>query len=164
MGFFKNIGKTVKKATKQISFKNVVKLAGTAANAIPGVGGLVSGAIQNAQAAHQAKKEEQRAIDVQNNAEAEYQAQQAQEYAKQASVNVAGVTKTIAGQMVTAGWQGANAGVKSGASNVTAEIMQGGIKTWLKKYWYVLLIVPTIIIVPILMLRKKQNSRLVRGK
>jgi len=70
MGFFKNIGKSIKKVTKQISFKNVVKLG---AMAVPGIGGSIIG---NLQAQHEQKKADAQAQADANRAQAEYNAVQ----------------------------------------------------------------------------------------
>jgi hypothetical protein len=66
MGFFKNIGKTIKKASKQISLKNVVKIASSFDPT--GIAGGVIGSIQ-------AKKDEKKALLEQQKAQAEYDKQ-----------------------------------------------------------------------------------------
>jgi hypothetical protein len=133
MGFFKNIGKTIKKASKQISFKNAVKLAGSAVSSLPGIGGIAGSAILSAQDAHYAKK-------AQAQADNEAQAQAANEAYNNAQTNlndsVNTIGQSIGGQAITNAWYGVNQGVKTGASNVGADVMQGSIMAWLKKRWY----------------------------
>jgi len=58
MGFFKKLGKGLK---KNISFKNLVKVVGKAATFVPVVGDMAGGIIEGAQAAHYAKKEQRQA-------------------------------------------------------------------------------------------------------
>lgn len=64
MGFFKNVGKTIKKASKQISLKNVIKLGSSLDPT--GIAGSVIGSIQ-------AKKDEKKALKEQQKAEQDYQ-------------------------------------------------------------------------------------------
>lgn len=63
MGFLKNVGKTIKKASKQISLKNVVKLA-TKFDPTGIAGGVVDSI--------QAKKDEKKALLEQQKAQADY--------------------------------------------------------------------------------------------
>lgn len=53
MGFFKKIGKTIK---KNVSFKNLVKVATPALGIIPIAGGFLQNTAEGLSAAHQAKK------------------------------------------------------------------------------------------------------------
>ena len=54
MGFFKKIGKTIKKATRQISLKNAVKIGTPLLSAIPVVGGLAQNVVVCMSVAHDA--------------------------------------------------------------------------------------------------------------
>lgn len=134
MGFFKKIGQGLKKATKQISFKNAVKLAGSVASSIPGIGGIAGSAILSAQDAHYAKK-------AQAEADSEYAAQVANEqYANaQANLNdnVSSIGQSIGSQVAQNAYNGLNDGFRVGANNVGANIIQGSLMEWLKKRWYV---------------------------
>lgn len=64
MGFFKNVGKTIKKATKQISLKNVIKLGSSLDPT-----GIARGVVDSVQA----KKDEKKALAEQQKAEQDYQ-------------------------------------------------------------------------------------------
>ena len=119
MGFFKKIGGFVKKATKQISFKNLVKV-GSAFDPT----GIVSGM----QASHEAQKQEKAQAQADAQAQAEYNAT-----LQRANVGI----KDIA--------NGALGGALSGAGNVLAGTPQAGqigstlvdntANAWLKKNW-----------------------------
>jgi hypothetical protein len=141
MGFFRKIGKGIKKATKQISIKNAIKLAGNAVSTLPGVGGVVGSAILNAQDAREAKKQQQQA----NYETAMTKFQD----------NTQEVGKTLASQGVQSLWNGANEGFKDGTQKVGANIIQGSLMQWFKKYWYI----PVSIIVTLYFVMKKNNSR-----
>ncbi len=155
MGFFKKIGKTIKKATKQISFKNAVKLAGSAVSSLPGIGGIAGSAILSAQDAHYAKK-------AQAQADNEAQAQAATEAYNNAQVklndSVGSIGQSIGSQAVTNAWGGVNQGIKTGASNVGADVMQGSIMQWLKKRWYMVAGVLVAIFVVIKLASPKTSS------
>lgn len=119
MGFFKNVGKFVKKATKQVSFKNLVKVAGKFDPT-----GIVSGM----QASHEANKQERAQAQADAKALAEYNATLQRE-----NVGI----KDIA--------NGALGGALTGAGNVLAGTPQAGqigstlvdntANAWLKKNW-----------------------------
>lgn len=133
MGFFKKIGRGIKKGSKQISFKNAVKLAGNVASSLPGIGGIAGSAILSAQDAHYAKK-------AQAQAENEAKAQAANEALLNAQGNLNNATNLI-GQSIGSGalnsaWGGVNQGIKTGVSKVGADVMQASLMTWLKKHWY----------------------------
>jgi hypothetical protein len=134
MGFFKKLGQTVKKATKQISFKNAVKLAGSAVSALPGIGGIAGSAILSAQDAHYAKK-------AQAQADNEYAAQVAAENLANAQTklndNVNSIGQSIGSQVAQNAYNGLNDGIKTGANNVGANVIQGSLKEWFKKRWYI---------------------------
>jgi peptidyl-tRNA hydrolase len=116
MGFFKKIGGSLKKATKQISFKNLVKVAGSIDPS-----GIVSGMQQ----AHELKKQER-----------------AEESAYQAEVvktKLGAVAGTLAGSYVDAALNGAYNAVDPAYKKVVAEkgadIADLTIKAWFEKHW-----------------------------
>lgn len=156
MGFFKKIGKGIKKGLKQVSFKNAVKLAGNVASSLPGIGGIAGSAILSAQDAHYAKK-------AQAQAENEAQAQAANEALLNAQVQLNDATNSI-GQSIgsvalNSAWGGVNQGIKMGASNVGADIMQGSIMTWLKKRWYMVVGALVLIFFVIRFATRKPSTR-----
>lgn len=163
MGFFKKIGKAIK---KNVSFKNLVKVATPLMGAIPVVGGLAQNISEKAQEAHQAKKDAEAL-----KAQGDYQAAQDAEMRAQAlQVQVASVAGSALGavsnagaQMVAKGvtdgaWAGTSQGVKQSLGNVGADIADNTITAWFKKHWKHILIGLTVI-GAIYLIRKNSMGR-----
>jgi hypothetical protein len=163
MSFFNNIGKTIKKASKQISFKNAIKLASSFDPT--GIAGSVVGSIQ-------AKKDEKKALQEQQRAEAEYnkameqnnqfeaQKQQqlmneANERAQQLRMAVATNNQAIGGKIgLVAGTMTGSitrSAIETAGTLIDADVKQGLAKTganlanltineWLKLNWWKLLL------------------------
>lgn len=163
MGFFKNIGKTIKKASKQISFKNVVKIASSFDPT--GIAGGVIGSIE-------AKKEEKKALAEQQKAQLEYdkqieaqnvaEAQKQMELINQAKANaeyqrelVASNTQAVGGKIgVVAGSIGGNITkevLRTATENINQDLNIGIAKAganmanltlneWLKLHWWKVLL------------------------
>lgn len=163
MGFFKNIGKTIKKAAKKISFKNIVKL-GTSLDPTGISGGIV--------ASIEAKKEEKKALAEQKKAELEYQKQLAANNAAEAekakqemekaaqlaeynrmvvasnSQAVGGkigiVAGSIGGQMTQAALSEAskqvNQDFQTGLAKAGATMANQTMNEWLKMHWWKVLL------------------------
>lgn len=163
MGFFKKIGKAIKKVTKKISFKNIVKL-GASLDPTGIVGGI--------QASHEAKKEEKRALAEQKAAELEYQkqleAQNAAEAEKQRQImeqakqqaeyqrmvvatntqavggKVGLVAGSIAGQIgnsaLQSGLQQIDQNLQTGLAQAGANIANQSMTEWLKMHWWKLVL------------------------
>lgn len=152
MGFFKKIGGFVKKATKQISFKNLVKVAG----------GLdPTGLVGTMQNAHYEKK----AIAEQRKAQAQYDAQVAQQ--AQAQANAMAKSSPNIGDILT----GAAGGALVGAGNVLggsstavqtgATFVDNTLSTWFKQNWlkvFGAVTGVTLLIILIVKLTKKNHS------
>lgn len=113
------IGKFLK---KNISFKNVVKLAGTV---VPGVGGSI---IQGLQASAEAKKA------AKTQAQQEAAAQQAQQVGEQ----IGSYGGTVAGNVIAGATNkilaGASNGVNQASGMVGAKIVDNTIKEWFKSH------------------------------
>lgn len=134
MGFFKKIGNFVKKATKQISFKNLVKIGTPLLGAIPLVGGQAQSIVSGLSEQHEAKKMEAQQ-------QAEYDAAVQQQQASAANQQFAKQNPNFGEIMI-----GAAGGALQGAGNVLAPsqtVGQIGAKAvdstlteWLKKYWW----------------------------
>lgn len=122
MGFFKGIGKFIK---KNVNIKTAIKTVGKAGALLPGVGGVIGGTIGQLQDAHYAKKEQREA--------------EAQALVEQASQNMGQATGTIAGQFLSKTAQNAYANaseeVKAGLGKVGANVADHTIKEWFKKHW-----------------------------
>ena len=120
MGFFKKIGGFVKKATKQISFKNLVKI---------GAGFDPTGIVGGLQASHEAKKQEQ----ADAHAQAQAQAQYDQQIAMQKNPNI--------GEILTGGLGGALQGAgnvlagSTSAGNTGATLIESTTNAWFKRNW-----------------------------
>lgn len=121
MGFFKKIGGFVKKATKQISFKNLVKVAG---------GFDPTGLVSDISAQHEAKKQEQ----AQAQAQAQYDQQvlQAQAQAKN-NPNIGEILIGAAGGALTGA--GGVLSTSQTVGQVGANAVDTTANTWLKKNW-----------------------------
>jgi hypothetical protein len=116
MGFFKKIGASLKKATKQISFKNLVKVAG---------GFDPTGIVSGMQQAHQAKKDSKAE-------EAAYQQSLVQEKLGAVAGGLAG---SYAEALVTGASAGVDVGVKKAVANTGADMADLTIKAWFTKNW-----------------------------
>lgn len=155
MGFFKNIGKAIK---KNVSFKNLVKVATPIMGAIPFVGGAVQNTVQGLSAAHQAKKD----AEAQNNAQAVYDAEQLRvqtlQYAGQQVGAIANAGASMFAKGITEGaYNGASTGVKDGLGTVGAEVADSTIKAWFQKHWKHILI--ALSVVGAIYLIKKQMDK-----
>ncbi len=129
MGFFKNIGKGIKKLTKKIELKGLVKGIKNFGGFIPGVGGVVSGVIGQISDQHEAKKLARE--------------QHAQELGMQQAVQAEAIRtgnpdiKDILNGAVGGALSGAGT-VLAGSSQATdagAKLVDGTMSTWLKTNW-----------------------------
>lgn len=158
MGFFKNIGKAIK---KNVSFKNLVKIATPIMGAIPFVGGTVQNISEGLQASHQAKKDAQNAQNEYDRQVAEANAealrQQTLAYAGQQVGAIAGAGASMFSKGITEGaYNGASAGVKAGLGTVGAEVADSTIKAWFTKHWKHILI--GLSVIGAIYLIKKHND------
>lgn len=163
MKFLKKIGKGLKSVTRQISFKNAVKIA----SKFDPTG--ILGGIQDA---HIAKQEEKKALAQQKAAELEYQkqlaannaaeaekqrlialdAQEKAEYNRQVQAlntqavggKIGVVAGTIGGDITKQALQTAteniNQDLKTGLSKAGADMANSTLNEWLKMHWWKLLI------------------------
>jgi hypothetical protein len=149
MGFFKKIGNAIK---KNVSFKNLVKVATPIMGAIPFVGGAVQNISQNLQDAHEAKK-------ANNAAQAEYNNQVALATAGQAVGAVAGAGANIFGQAVMNGVNdGLSTGLVQGSGQVGATVLTSTIKVWFQRNWKILLGAVAGLIALIWLIRRDRNN------
>ncbi|OXA95985.1 hypothetical protein B0A75_18135 [Flavobacterium oncorhynchi] len=158
MGFFKNIGKAIK---KNVSFKNLVKIATPIMGAIPIVGGAVQNVSQKLQDAHQAKKDAQNAQNEYDRQVAEANALALQQQAYQTAGQTIGAGVNAGASMFAKGvtegmYAGASTGVKEGLGTVGAEVADSTIKAWFKKHWKHILI--GLSIIGAIYLIKKHND------
>ncbi|NWL02387.1 hypothetical protein DM790_16315 [Flavobacterium collinsii] len=149
MGFFKKIGTAIK---KNVSFKNLVKVATPIMGAIPFVGGAVQNISQNLQDAHEAKK-------ANNAAQAEYNNQQALAVASQTAGAVANAGSQIFAKAVTTGINdGLSTGFVQGSGQVGATIVSSTIKVWFQRNWKIVLGAVAGLIALIWFLRRDRNN------
>lgn len=122
MGFFKGIGRLIK---KNVNFHTLVKVGGQALGSLPGIGGLAGGVISNLQDAHDAKKQ-------QRNDEADQYVQNASASAGRGLGTIGGkfASQTLQKAYATAGDE-----VKDGLGKVGSEVANSTIKQWFKKHW-----------------------------
>lgn len=161
MGFFKKIGKAIK---KNVSFKNLVKVATPIMGAIPFVGGTVQNISEGLQASHEAKKQAQRDNDAYAQAMAEQQQQQVLSYAGKQVGAIANAGAQNFFQGVTEGaYNGTSNGVKQGLGTVGADIADSTIMAWLKKHWKHLLIGVGVIGGVLFIRSSKSNNNRRRG-
>lgn len=164
MGFFKKIGKAIK---KNVSFKNLVKVATPIMGAIPFAGGALQSISENAQASHEAKKQAKNAQNEYDRQVAEQLAQQKANEAYQTAGQLVGSVANAGGQIfakaVTEGtYAGLGTGVQQGLGTVGAEVADSTIKAWFKKHWKHILI--GLSVVGAIYLIKKQMDKNPRGR
>ena len=149
MGFFKKIGTAIK---KNVSFKNLIKVATPIMGAIPFVGGTVQNISQNLQDAHEAKK-------ANNAAQAEYNNQQALAVASQTAGAVANAGSQIFAKAVTTGINdGLSTGFVQGSGQVGATVVSSTIKVWFQRNWKIVLGAVAGLIALIWFLRRDRNN------
>ncbi len=144
MGFFKKIGKSIKKVTKQISLKNAIKIGTPLLGSIPVAGSFLQTTVGGMSDAHELKKQ-------QKQAEAQGNAELAQQYAQQAQLassasggamgNVAGgIVKNFANQLVKGtldgAYDGASSGLKEGIAKSGASLGNMALGEWFKVHWW----------------------------
>ena len=142
MGFFKSIGKAIK---KNVSFKNLVKVATPILGAVPFVGGTLQNVSEGLQASHQAKKDAQNAQNEYDRQVAEQQAQLLQQQAYQTAGQAVGAvanagTNLFAKSITEGAYAGLSTGTQQGLGIVGAEVADSTIKAWFKKHWKHILI------------------------
>ncbi|WP_162128200.1 hypothetical protein [Flavobacterium phycosphaerae] len=135
MGFFKKIGGFIKKATKQISFKNAVSLAGSIDP---------SGVVAGLQQAHYEQKAGRQA-------EAEQMAYDATQPVRNVVGGLASKVVEDFGRSVA---DGAKDGLGRGAGALGAQIADNTIKEWFKKHWMLVVFIPLGLIVLFIVLIK----------
>ncbi|WDF65658.1 hypothetical protein [Flavobacterium sp. KACC 22763] len=136
MGFFKKIGQSIK---KNVSFKNLVKVATTAVGFVPGVGGIAQTVIGKVTDAVEAKKMAKEAEAQGKQAEADYWNAQTKAL-EQSTANtvgaVAGAGANLFGKSVVEGaYNGLDQGLKTGVANVGVSVVDMTISGWFKKHW-----------------------------
>lgn len=159
MGFFKKIGQSIK---KNVSFKNLVKVATTAVGFVPGVGGIAQQVIGKVTDAVEAKKMAKQAEAEGKQAEADYWNAQTKAL-EQSSANtvgaVAGAGANIFGKAVVSGINdGLSTGAIQGAGQVGATVVSSTIKVWFQRNWKIVLGAVAGLIALIWFLRRDRNN------
>lgn len=157
MGFFKKIGGFVKKATKQISFKNLVKVGTPLLGGIPLVGGLASNLVGTMQANHEAKKEQQ-AYDNQVAEQQMQQAAQAQAIARR-NPNIGDILIGAGGGALTGAGQVLAGSTSAGQAGAT--LVDSTMTAWFKKNWLKLVggILATVLVIFLFVKMLRGNKR-----
>jgi len=159
MGFFKKIGQSIK---KNVSFKNLVKVATTAVGFVPGVGGIAQQVIGKVTDAVEAKKMAKQAEAEGKQAEADYWNAQTKAL-EQSTANtagaVAGAGANIFGKAVVGGINdGLSAGAVQGAGQLGATVVSSTIKVWFQRNWKIVLGAVAGLIALIWFLRRDRNN------
>ena len=137
MGFFKNIGKAIK---KNVNLKNVLKIATPLMGAIPFVGGFVQTTAQGLQDAHAAKKAEKDAQNEYDRQVAQQQQQMAQNQVNEnlnqmAYVASASTGKVVGDALMKGVNDGLSSGFVSGSGQVGATVVTSTLKVWFQRNW-----------------------------
>lgn len=157
MGFFKKIGKAIK---KNVSFKNLVKIATPVLGAVPFAGGILQNTAEGLSAAHEAKKQAKAQNDAQALADAENMRLQTMQYAGQNVGVVAGTAAGMFAKGVTEGaYAGSSQGFKDGLGTVGASVADSTIKAWFQKHWKHILIGLSVIGLIYLIYKQMNNNK-----
>ncbi|MBS7230651.1 hypothetical protein KHA90_06415 [Flavobacterium psychroterrae] len=159
MGFFKKIGQSIK---KNVSFKNLVKVATTAVGFVPGVGGIAQQVIGKVTDAVEAKKLSKEAEAQGKQAEADYWNAQTQAL-NQSTANtvgaVAGAGANIFGKAVATGINdGLGTGFIEGSGQVGATVVSSTIKVWFQRNWKIVIGAVVGLIALIWFIRRDRNN------
>ncbi|MBF4483247.1 hypothetical protein [Flavobacterium sp. CSZ] len=159
MGFFKKIGQSIK---KNVSFKNLVKVATTAVGFVPGVGEIAQQVIGKVTDAVEAKKMSKRAEAEGKQAEADYWNAQTKAL-EQSSANtvgaVAGAGANIFGKAVATGINnGLSTGFVEGSGQVGATVVSSTIKVWFQRNWKIVVGAVVGLIALIWFIRRDRNN------
>lgn len=159
MGFFKKIGQSIK---KNVSFKNLVKVATTAVGFVPGVGGIAQTAIGKITDAVEAKKLAKEAEAQGKQAEADYwnaQTKALEQSTAKTVGAVAGAGANIFGEAVVNGVNdGLSAGVVKASGQVGATVVSSTIKVWFERNWKIVVGAIAGLIALIWFLRRDRNN------
>ncbi|OCB78821.1 hypothetical protein [Flavobacterium crassostreae] len=153
MGFFKKIGKSIK---KNVSFKNFAKIATPALGVIPGFGGVLQSTAQNLQDQAQAKRD-QRAYD------AEILRQQNNHDINQVTkVVTSSAVEMLGGAVIDGAIDGMNQGTKKALSKGGSSLIDMSIKEWFSQHWKQLAIAILTLGIAIYFIRKNAKKQPVK--
>ncbi|MCV9934396.1 hypothetical protein OIU80_19120 [Flavobacterium sp. LS1R47] len=159
MGFFKKIGQSIK---KNVSFKNLVKVATTAVGFVPGVGVIAQNVMGKITDAVETKKMAKEAEAQGKQAEADYWNAQT-EALKQSTANtvgaVAGSGANIFGKAVMSGVNdGLSTGLVQGSGQLGATVLSSTIKIWFQRNWKIVIGAVVGLIALIWFIRRDRNN------
>ena len=156
MSVFTKIGKAVKKGTKQISLKNLVKVGTPFLSMIPLVGGGLQTTVQGLSDASAMKKQAREQNDMQMALEAQVKAQEASKVFNETmpSIGSAFVKKTVEGL-----YDKVSDDVKTNVAKVGADMTDLTISAWLKKHLTALLISGGVLIAGVVYWMSKPKRR-----
>jgi hypothetical protein len=142
MGFLKNVGQTLK---KEVSFKNLVKVAGKASGFIPGFGSVIQGQIEATSAAVQAKKDARRAIVLGDTQNIPALVAASDLASANAAKFTGSISKSVSSSIVNATLQEAQKGISQSVINqggsLGATIVNATLKQWFLKNWSWILVI-----------------------
>ena len=164
MGFFKKIGTAIK---KNVSFKNLVKIATPIMGAIPFVGGMAQNITQGLSEAHEAKKQAKAQGDAQKAYDAQVLQQQTMAYAGSQVGAVANAGANMFAKGVLQGVNdGLSAGVVEGGGQIGATMVTSTLKAWFTKNWKIVVgaVAGLIALIWFLRSRGQGNSRVAKRR
>lgn len=137
MGFFKNIGKAIK---KNVNLKGVLKIATPIAGMIPYVGGMAQNLLQGVQDKAAAKKAEKEAQNEYDRQVAQQQQQMAQNQVNQNLGQMAYIasssTMDVLGNAIVKGANdGLSNGFTKGSGEIGATVVTSTLKVWFQRNW-----------------------------
>lgn len=159
MGFFKKIGQSIK---KNVSFKNLVKVATTAVGFVPGVGGIAQQLIGKVTDSVEAKKLAKEAEAQGKQAEADYWNAQTKALEQSSANTVGAVSGAGSSLLVSSALDGAFNGVSQGAkqsvANAGATVVSLTLKVWFEKNWKIVVGAVCALIALIWFIRSDRNN------
>lgn len=144
MGFFKSIGKSLKKV---VNLKTLVKTVGAVASVVPIGGKLVQKGIDIATKAVNARakqKEAEKQKDYQAAHDAKLVADALEQQAKQLGLNTvqsatSSTAQMLSGAVVDGALQGVSQSAVNGLGNLGSQVVDSTLKQWFKKNWMYLI-------------------------
>lgn len=159
MGFFKKIGQSIK---KNVSFKNLVKVATTAVGFVPGFGGIAQQAIEKVTDSVEARKQQKRAEAEGKQAEADAwnaRAKQLEQDLANATGAIVNSGANMFGKAVVTGVNnGLSSGIIQGSGQIGATVVSSTIKVWFQRNWKIVLGAVAGLIALIWFLRRDRNN------
>ncbi|MET3025928.1 hypothetical protein ABXT06_04570 [Flavobacterium sp. UW10123] len=159
MGFFKKIGQSIK---KNVSFKNLVKVATTAVGFVPGFGGIAQQAIEKVTDSVEARKQQKRAEAEGKQAEADAWSAKAKQLEQQLADGTGAIVNAGSNMFAKSVVKGVNDGLSDGvvqaSGQIGATVVSSTIKVWFERNWKIVIGAVAGLIALIWFLRRDRNN------